>query len=196
MICSSSRFPGRRDVPLAPRDRHGAGLHVLIAGDAHFQGRDRITPSSRDTAFTVSEIGNRLAAPGGHRLIVRPQPVAMMLRLAAFLLADRMGVIEADQPLAIRSMELRRIVEAVRLLRRYRHSRHDEPHPMAALRVHHEHLAVELEEHIEGRVPRPITTDSYPASAPAAESASAPAANGFFPHPRAAADLLGFDEGG
>jgi len=31
-------------------------------------------------------------------------------------------------------------------------TRHHEPDPVAALRVHHEHLPVEVEKHIEGRV--------------------------------------------
>jgi hypothetical protein len=42
----------------------------------------------------------------------------------------------------------------VRLLRRHRHPRHHEPDPVAALGVHHEHLAVEVQKHIEGGVAR------------------------------------------
>jgi hypothetical protein len=65
-----------------------------------------------------------------------------------------MGIVEADQPLAIRPMQRERVVDAVRLLRRYRHPRHDEPDPVTALRVHHENLPVEVEKHIEGRIAR------------------------------------------
>ncbi len=82
----------------------------------------------------------------------RPQPVAMVLRLAALMPRHGMGVVEPDQPLAVRPVQCQRVVHPVRLLRRRRHSRHDEPDPVAALRVHHEHLPVQVEKHIEGRV--------------------------------------------
>jgi hypothetical protein len=36
----------------------------------------------------------------------------------------------------------------------HRLARHHKPNPMAALRVHDEHLAVEVEQHIKGRVAR------------------------------------------
>jgi len=78
----------------------------------------------------------------------------MVLRLAALLPCHRMGVVEADQPLAVRPVQCQRLVDAMRLLRRHRHPRHDEPDPMAALRVHHENLPVEVEKYIEGRVAR------------------------------------------
>ena len=65
-----------------------------------------------------------------------------------------MGVIEADQPLAIRAVQGERVVDAMRLLRRYRNPRHREPDPMAALRVHHENLPVEVEKYIESQVTR------------------------------------------
>jgi hypothetical protein len=42
----------------------------------------------------------------------------------------------------------------MRLLRRHRHPRHHEPDPVAALRVHHENLPVEVEKHIKGQVTR------------------------------------------
>jgi hypothetical protein len=45
-----------------------------------------------------------------------------------------------------------RVVDAMRLLRRHRHLRHHEPDPVAALRVHHENLSVEVQKHIKGRV--------------------------------------------
>jgi hypothetical protein len=42
----------------------------------------------------------------------------------------------------------------MRLLRRHWHPAHDEPDPVAALRVNDEHLAVEIKKSIEGRVVR------------------------------------------
>ena len=38
------------------------------------------------------------------------------------------------------------------LTRSDRHPRHDEADPVAALRVHDEHLSVEVQQHIEGQV--------------------------------------------
>jgi len=78
----------------------------------------------------------------------------MVLRFAALPLRHWMGVVEPDQPLAVWPVQRQRVVDAVRLLRRHRHWRHDEPDPMTALRVHHENLPVEVEKHIEGRVTR------------------------------------------
>ncbi len=76
----------------------------------------------------------------------------MILRLPALLLCHRMRVVETDQPPTIRPMQRERIIDAMRLLQRHRHPRHHEPDPMAALRVHHENLPVEVEKHIEGRI--------------------------------------------
>lgn len=78
----------------------------------------------------------------------------MVLRLAALLPRHRMGVVEADQPLAIRPVQRQRVVDAVRLLRRFRHPRPHEANPMAALGVNHENLSIEVEQHIEGWVAR------------------------------------------
>lgn len=39
----------------------------------------------------------------------------MILRLSALLPRDRVSIVEADEPLAIRSMQCQRIVQAVRL---------------------------------------------------------------------------------
>jgi hypothetical protein len=66
-----------------------------------------------------------------------------------------MGIVEADQPLAVRSMQYQRIVEAVRLLPGCWHTRHAEPDPVAALRIHDEHLPVEVEQHIEAGITWP-----------------------------------------
>jgi hypothetical protein len=78
----------------------------------------------------------------------------MALRLAAPLPHHRMGNVEPDQPLAIRPVRRERVVQPMRLLRQHRHWRHHEPNPVAALRVHDEHLPVEVQQHIEGRVAR------------------------------------------
>ncbi len=66
MTRSSSRLPAERTLakdsqtfglpgatPLAAGHRQGSGLHLLVAGDADFQGRHRITPLSRNTASTA-----------------------------------------------------------------------------------------------------------------------------------------------
>ncbi len=65
-----------------------------------------------------------------------------------------MGVVEADQPLAIRPVQRQRVVDAVRFLRRHRRPRDDEPDPMATLGVNDKHLSVKVQKHIEGRVAR------------------------------------------
>ncbi len=81
-----------------------------------------------------------------------PQPVTMVLRLAPLLVCRRMGIIEADQPLAVRPVQRERVVDAMRLLGGCRHACHDEPDPVTTVRVHHENLLVEVQKHIEGRV--------------------------------------------
>src|ERR1700730_3484865 len=44
-----------RHTPLATRHGHGAGLHLVVAGDADLQRRHGITPLSCNTASTVSQ---------------------------------------------------------------------------------------------------------------------------------------------
>lgn len=51
----------------------------------------------------------------------RPQPVTMILRLAALLPRHRVRVVEADQPPAIGTVQRERAVRPLRLLRRRRH---------------------------------------------------------------------------
>src|SRR6266404_5415210 len=51
-------------------------------------------------------------------------------------------------------MQRQRIVDAMGLLWRCRHPRDDEPNPMAAPRVNHEDLPIEVEKHIERRIAR------------------------------------------
>jgi hypothetical protein len=78
----------------------------------------------------------------------------MVLRFAAPAPADRMCIVEADQPLAIRTMQCERIVDTMRLLRGHRHPRHDKADPMPARWIDHENLPVEIEQRIEARVAR------------------------------------------
>ncbi len=75
--------------------------------------------------------------------------MSMILRSAAALRADRMGVVEAHQPLTLRSVQRQRIVETVRLYRRCRHPRYDKAHPMTAIRIDNKHLPIEVEKRVE-----------------------------------------------
>jgi hypothetical protein len=79
--------------------------------------------------------------------------VPMILGIPPFLWLDRMGVIEAGEPTAIRAMESQRVIQPVRLFRRCRHKSDDKFHPMAARRVHHQNLTVKVEQKIEAGVP-------------------------------------------
>jgi hypothetical protein len=83
----------------------------------------------------------------------RAQAVAIVLCLPALLPLHRMGIVEADQPLAIRPMQRQRIVQPVRLLRRRRHLRHHKADPVAAFRIDDEHLPIEIEQYIQPVAP-------------------------------------------
>ncbi|BBK40630.1 hypothetical protein STVA_06500 [Allostella vacuolata] len=61
--------------------------------------------------------------------------MAMVLGIASLAWGHRMSVVESDQPLAVRPMEGQRIVDAVRLGRRRRDARDDEPNPVATLGI-------------------------------------------------------------
>lgn len=78
----------------------------------------------------------------------------MILRRSALLPCDRMDVVEPDESLTSGAMQGQRIVKTMRLVRRCRHTCHDEPDPMPARRVHHEHLPIKLEEQIQARIRR------------------------------------------
>jgi hypothetical protein len=78
----------------------------------------------------------------------------MVRRLITLLPRHPMGVVEPDEPHAIRSVQCERVVDAVWLILRYGNLRHDEPDPMAALGVHYEYLPVQIEKQIEGWVAR------------------------------------------
>jgi hypothetical protein len=78
--------------------------------------------------------------------------VLVVQRCAALASANWMGIVEPHQPLAVRPVQCQRIVEAVRFLQGCRHTRHREPDPVAALRVHDEYLSVEFEQQIEAGV--------------------------------------------
>jgi len=72
----------------------------------------------------------------------------MVLWFGALPPGDRMCVIEADQPLAIRSVQREGVVNAVWLLSGGRDPRYDEPDRVTALGIHHEHLSIEIEQYI------------------------------------------------
>ncbi len=76
----------------------------------------------------------------------------MVLRRTAALRPNPMRIVEPDEPFAVRAVQRQRIVEAMRLFRRHRDARHNEPNPMAALRIDDEHLSVEIEKRIERQV--------------------------------------------
>lgn len=69
----------------------------------------------------------------------------MIHRPAASASADRMGVIETDQPFARRPVKRERVIEAVRLFRRNRNAGDDKLHPMAAFGIDNENLAIEVQ---------------------------------------------------
>ena len=64
----------------------------------------------------------------------------MVVRLSALPPPDRMGVVEADQPLAVRSVQRERVVDAVRLLRRRKDPCYDRSNPMASFGVNEQNL--------------------------------------------------------
>ena len=76
----------------------------------------------------------------------------MVLRLAALLLRHRMGVVEADQPLAIRAMQRERIIQPVRLFRGWRDLRDNEPDSVSTLRVHDQREVMQVEQSVESRI--------------------------------------------
>lgn len=80
--------------------------------------------------------------------------MAMVLRPAANLIADRVRIIEPNETLAIGPVQGQRIVDAIRLLRRGRHPCDDEADPIAAFRIDHEHLTIQVQEEIETRIAR------------------------------------------
>jgi hypothetical protein len=76
----------------------------------------------------------------------------MVVRLATPPSANRMSIVKADHPLAIRPMQRQRVVDAMWLLRRHRHPRYHEADPMPASWIDHENLAIEVEQDIKARV--------------------------------------------
>jgi hypothetical protein len=82
------------------------------------------------------------------------QPMAMILRLAPALFADRMGIIKSDQTFAIRSMKCERVIETVWFIGRYWHAGHYESDPMPACWIDHEYLAVQVQKRIKSLVAR------------------------------------------
>lgn len=78
----------------------------------------------------------------------------MVLWLATPLSPDRMGIVEADKPLAVWAVKRQRIVKPVRLLRCHGNARHVEAHPIPTGWIDDQDLAVEVEQCVEGRVAR------------------------------------------
>ena len=76
----------------------------------------------------------------------------MVHRRVAPAPADRMGIVEADQPFARRPVKRERVIEAVRPRRRCRNAGDDELHPMTALGIDNEHLSVEVQKRVKARV--------------------------------------------
>ena len=145
------RLTGRH-VTLASSHRHRPRLHLVVVCDADFQSGHRITPLSQHRVHALPEVGEQ---GRGVPVLIRAECFANdgdgpAGRRASAGRPD--GVVEPDQPLAVRAMQRERIVDTVRLVRRRRDRRHDEPDPVAALRVHHKNLSVELEKRIEGRI--------------------------------------------
>ena len=62
--------------------------------------------------------------------------------------------VEADQALTLRPMQGERVVEPVRLLGRDDNPGDDEPEPVLAGGVHHQDLAIEVEQRVERWVTR------------------------------------------
>ena len=65
-----------------------------------------------------------------------------------------MGIIKADQPFAVRTMQRQGIVQSMGPLRRHWYARDHEPYPVATLRIDHEHRAIEVNQRIQARVGR------------------------------------------
>ena len=116
----------------------GSRLHLLVTGDADLQCGYGIFPLSRSThVHGRPEVGDQ-----GRCVLVlvgadAPPPVTMVLQFAAPLRYDRMGIIQPNQPLALRPVQPERVVDAMWLPERHRYPRHQEPDPMAAVRVRH-----------------------------------------------------------
>ena len=62
---------------------------------------------------------------------------------------DRVRIVEANEPFAIRSMQRQRIFNPMRPFLAHGHTTNDEPNPMAGFRVDHQHLPVEIQQQIE-----------------------------------------------
>ena len=79
----------------------------------------------------------------------------MILRSAAFLLGNRMGIIKPHQALPVRPVQRKRIVQSVGLLRRRRNLRDRKPDPIAAFGIYHQGEAVQLKQCIERGIVHP-----------------------------------------
>lgn len=71
----------------------------------------------------------------------------MILRVASILASHRMGIVEPDESLTIRTVQRERIVNAMRFLGGHRHPRDHEFDPVASRRIDNEDLPIEIEKH-------------------------------------------------
>lgn len=78
--------------------------------------------------------------------------MTVILRLTEPLSGYRVRIVEACQPLAARPVKCQRVIQSMGFLWRHGHPRHDKADPVAALRIHNEHLPVQVEQHIERRI--------------------------------------------
>ncbi len=102
-----------------------------------------MTPLSRNTESTVSQKSpNKVAASRYSESLDRPDAVAMILRLAPPLTSDRMGIVEADQPLSVRLCSASEKSMPCGFSGDTGTRVTTKPDPVAAFRVHHEDLPV------------------------------------------------------
>ena len=74
--------------------------------------------------------------------------MAMILRVAALLLSNRMRIIKSDKPLPTSSVQRQGIIQPVRLFCFHWNPRNHKPHPMPALWVHNQCDSVKIEQRV------------------------------------------------
>jgi len=75
-------------------------------------------------------------------------PMAMILRIAAFLFGDGMSVIKSNQSLTISSVQGQRIVQPMRFFRRWLDSGYNKPNPMSTFRIDNERQTIEIQQSV------------------------------------------------
>lgn len=66
---------------------------------------------------------------------------------------DRVGIVKPDQSFAVRPMQRQRIFDSVRTCLAQWNAANDEPDPVPRFRVDHQHLPVQIQQCVKGRVP-------------------------------------------